>query len=363
MASLPNADSSRPHNGSCAPPSNEDVTEGSRARPLTTGAEDDERRGRSTLLRPESSHCNLSARRPLTRGESNAVRALRGHGPPSERGKHAAAVTVVDASKNEYGTAVGIDLGTTYSCVGVQRGGHVEIIANDQRHRITPSWVGFTDDGRLIDGSAKNAFHTNPKNTVFNAKRLIGRKMDEADIKRDMKNWPFEVIKGGKPVISVDHKGNTREFTPEEASAMVLTKVKETAEAYLGEKVTHAVVTVPAYFNDAQLQATKDAGTITGLQVFRIISEPTPAAMAYGFNKKGGESQIIVYDLGGGTFDISLLSMASLRFWLPLVILTLVVKTSTTVCIEGLNSLSSFVHGLKSYPGDQSAMLTTISLS
>ncbi|EIW76667.1 heat shock protein 70 [Coniophora puteana RWD-64-598 SS2] len=215
-----------------------------------------------------------------------------------------------DASKSEYGTVIGIDLGTTYSCVGVQRGGRVEIIANDQGHRITPSWVGFTDDERLIGDSAKNAFHTNPKNTVFDAKRLIGRKMDEADIKRDMKNWPFEVInKGGKPVIAVDHKGDTREFTPEEISAMVLTKMKETAEAYLGEKVTHAVVTVPAYFNDAQRQATKDAGTIAGLQVLRIINEPTAAAMAYGLNKKGGESQIIVYDLGGGTFDVSLLSI------------------------------------------------------
>ncbi|KAH6911894.1 hsp70-like protein [Coprinopsis sp. MPI-PUGE-AT-0042] len=210
----------------------------------------------------------------------------------------------------EYGTVIGIDLGTTYSCVGVQRGGVVEIIANDQGHRITPSWVSFTDEERLVGDSAKNAFHSNPENTVFDAKRLIGRKMDEDEVKRDMKHWPFKVKdKSGKPVISVKVKGETRDFTPEEISAMILGKMKETAEAYLGHKVTHAVVTVPAYFNDAQRQATKDAGTIAGLQVLRIINEPTAAAIAYGLNKKGGESQIIVYDLGGGTFDVSLLSI------------------------------------------------------
>ncbi|KAK0463109.1 heat shock protein 70 [Desarmillaria tabescens] len=178
----------------------------------------------------------------------------------------------------EYGTVIGIDLGTTYSCVGVQKGGRVEIIANDQGHRITPSWVSFSDDERLVGDSAKNAFHSNPRNTVFDAKRLIGRR-------------------------------NPRLHSRGESAPMVLTKMKETAEAYLGEKVTHAVVTVPAYFNDAQRQATKDAGTIAGLQVLRIINEPTAAAIAYGLNKKGGESQIIVYDLGGGTFDVSLLSI------------------------------------------------------
>ncbi|KAG1777863.1 heat shock protein 70 family [Suillus placidus] len=213
-------------------------------------------------------------------------------------------------SNSEYGTVIGIDLGTTYSCVGVQRGGRVEIIANDQGHRITPSWVSFTDDERLVGDSAKNAFHSNPTNTVFDAKRLIGRKMDDLELKRDMKHFPFNVVdKGGKPAISIGYKGDTRQFTPEEISAMILTKMKETAEAYLGEKVTHAVVTVPAYFNDAQRQATKDAGTIAGLNVLRIINEPTAAAIAYGLNKKGGESQIIVYDLGGGTFDVSLLSI------------------------------------------------------
>ncbi|KAI0311043.1 heat shock protein 70, partial [Amylostereum chailletii] len=215
-----------------------------------------------------------------------------------------------DDRKAEYGTVIGIDLGTTYSCVGVQRGGRVEIIANDQGHRITPSWVSFTDDERLIGDAAKNAFHTNPQNTVFDAKRLIGRKMDEPETKRDIKHWPFKVVdKAGKPSIQVEYRGETRDFSPEEISAMVLTKMKETAEAYLGKKVTHAVVTVPAYFNDAQRQATKDAGTIAGLTVLRIINEPTAAAIAYGLDKKGKESQIIVYDLGGGTFDVSLLSI------------------------------------------------------
>jgi len=212
--------------------------------------------------------------------------------------------------KSEYGTVIGIDLGTTYSCVGVHRGGRVEIIANDQGHRITPSWVAFGDEERLVGDSAKNAFHSNPENTVFDAKRLIGRKMDDQEIQRDKKHWPFQIVeKNGKPAISVKYRGEKRDFTPEEVSAMVLGKMKETAEAYLGKTVTHAVVTVPAYFNDAQRQATKDAGTIAGLQVLRIINEPTAAAIAYGLDKKGGESQIIVYDLGGGTFDVSLLSI------------------------------------------------------
>ncbi|KAG2361367.1 heat shock protein 70 [Suillus spraguei] len=217
---------------------------------------------------------------------------------------------VTASSNSEYGTVIGIDLGTTYSCVGVQRGGRVEIIANDQGHRMIPSWVSFTDDERLVGDSAKNAFHSNPTNTVFDAKRLIGRKMDDLELKHDIKHFPFGVVdKGGKPTISIGYKGETRQFTAEEISAMILTKMKETAEAYLGEKVAHAVVTVPAYFNDAQRQATKDAGTIAGLNILRIINEPTAAAIAYGLNKKGGESQIIVYDLGGGTFDVSLLSI------------------------------------------------------
>ncbi|KAH8977177.1 heat shock protein 70 [Lactarius hatsudake] len=216
-----------------------------------------------------------------------------------------------DDKKSEYGTVIGIDLGTTYSCVAVQRGGRVEIIANDQGHRITPSWVAFTDEERLIGDSAKNAFHSNPTNTVFDAKRLIGRKIGEPDLQRDIKHWPFKVIdKTGKPAVQVQYRGEARDFTPEEISAMILVKMKETAEAYLGKKVTHAVVTVPAYFNDAQRQATKDAGTIAGLQILRIINEPTAAAIAYGLDKKSkSESRIIVYDLGGGTFDVSLLSI------------------------------------------------------
>ncbi|KAF8707467.1 heat shock protein 70, partial [Rhizoctonia solani] len=209
-----------------------------------------------------------------------------------------------------YGTVIGIDLGTTYSCVGVHRGGRVEIIANDQGNRITPSWVQFGDDERLIGDAAKAAFHTSPSQTVFDAKRLIGRKYEDPELKRDMKHWPFKVVnKGGKPMIQVKNKSELKDFTPEEISAMVLTKMKETAEAYLGKKVTHAVVTVPAYFNDAQRQATKDAGTIAGLTILRIVNEPTAAAIAYGLDKKGGETQIIVYDLGGGTFDVSLLSI------------------------------------------------------
>ncbi|KIY71076.1 heat shock protein 70 [Cylindrobasidium torrendii FP15055 ss-10] len=222
----------------------------------------------------------------------------------------ARAETTSTDNRGNYGHVIGIDLGTTYSCVGVKQGDRVEIIANDQGSRITPSWVSFTEDERLVGQSAKNAFHTNPSNTVFDAKRLIGRRIDEPDVQRDMKHWPFRVHeRQGKPAITVQHMGKERDFSPEEISAMVLVKMKETAEAFLGEKVTHAVVTVPAYFNDAQRQATKDAGTIAGLTVLRVISEPTAAALAYGLDKKHGESKIIVYDLGGGTFDVSLLSI------------------------------------------------------
>ncbi|KAI0789162.1 heat shock protein 70 [Abortiporus biennis] len=221
-----------------------------------------------------------------------------------------AAVKADEDKSEKYGTVIGIDLGTTYSCVGVQRGGRVEIIANDQGHRITPSWVSFLGEERLVGDAAKNAYSSNPENTVFDAKRLIGRKVDDPEVKRDQKHWPFKIAKkNDRPVIQVNYKGEERQFTPEEISAMVLSKMKETAEAYLGKPVTHAVVTVPAYFNDAQRQATKDAGVIAGLTVLRIINEPTAAAIAYGLDKKGGESQIIVYDLGGGTFDVSLLSI------------------------------------------------------
>lgn len=207
--------------------------------------------------------------------------------------------------------AVGIDLGTTYSCVGVFQHGKVEIIANDQGNRTTPSYVAFNDTERLIGDSAKNQVALNPANTVFDAKRLIGRKFDEESVKSDMKHWPFTVVsEGGRPKIRVEHKGETKTFFAEEISSMVLTKMKETAEAYLGEKVTDAVVTVPAYFNDSQRQATKDAGIIAGLNVLRIINEPTAAAIAYGLDKKkGGESNVLIFDLGGGTFDVSVLTI------------------------------------------------------
>ncbi|KAK6526127.1 ATPase with role in protein import into the ER [Arthrobotrys megalospora] len=209
-----------------------------------------------------------------------------------------------------YGTVIGIDLGTTYSCVGVMQKGKVEIIANDQGNRITPSWVAFTDDERLVGDAAKNQAAANPKRTIFDVKRLIGRKFSESDVQKDIKHFPFDVVnKDGKPHIKVEVNGSDRTFSPEEISAMVLGKMKEIAESYLGKKVTHAVVTVPAYFNDAQRQATKDAGTITGMTILRVVNEPTAAAIAYGLDKKEGERQIIVYDLGGGTFDVSLLSI------------------------------------------------------
>ena len=209
------------------------------------------------------------------------------------------------------GPVIGIDLGTTYSCVAVYKSGRVDIIPNDQGNRITPSYVAFTDTNeRLIGDPAKNQAPLNPYNTIFDAKRLIGRKFEDKDVQSDMKHWPFKVIsKSGKPHIQVTVKNEAKVFSPEEVSAMVLIKMKEIAEAYLGKTVTHAVVTVPAYFNDAQRQATKDAGTIAGLKVARIINEPTAAAIAYGLDKKGGEMNILVFDLGGGTFDVSILTI------------------------------------------------------
>nr|ADK94698.1 heat shock protein 70 [Plutella xylostella] len=207
--------------------------------------------------------------------------------------------------------AVGIDLGTTYSCVGVWQHGNVEIIANDQGNRTTPSYVAFTDTERLIGDAAKNQVALNPSNTVFDAKRLIGRKFDDPKIQADMKHWPFKVVGDcGKPKIQVEYKGETKRFAPEEISSMVLTKMKEIAEAYLGTSVRDAVVTVPAYFNDSQRQATKDAGAIAGLNVLRIINEPTAAALAYGLDKNlKGERNVLIFDLGGGTFDVSILSI------------------------------------------------------
>jgi len=219
--------------------------------------------------------------------------------------------TADEQKKEDYGTVVGIDLGTTYSVVGIYKNGRVEIIPNDQGNRITPSYVAFTEEGeRLIGDAAKNQLTLNPENTIFDIKRLVGRHWDDASVQHDAKYFPFRLQKkNDKPHVVVKVKGEDKMFAAEEISAMILIKMKEIAEAYLGKKVTHAVVTVPAYFNDAQRQATKDAGTIAGLVVLRIINEPTAAAIAYGLDKKDGEKNIIVFDLGGGTFDVSLLTI------------------------------------------------------
>merc|ERR1711957_943070 len=209
------------------------------------------------------------------------------------------------------GHVIGIDLGTTYSCVGIFKNGRVEIIPNEQGNRITPSFVAFNDEERLVGEAAKNQAHINPKRSIYVVKRLIGRKFDDKEVQRDAKWLPYDVIsKGGKPYISIDMPGmGKKSFSPEEVSAMILTKMKDIAESYLSEEIKYAVITVPAYFNDAQRLATKDAGTISGLEVLRIINEPTAAAIAYGMDKKAGEQNIIVFDLGGGTFDVSLLTI------------------------------------------------------
>jgi heat shock 70kDa protein 1/2/6/8 len=209
--------------------------------------------------------------------------------------------------------AIGIDLGTTYSCVGVWQNERVEIIANDQGNRTTPSYVAFNDTERLLGDSAKNQASLNPTNTVFDAKRLIGRKFNDETTQQDIKHFPFKVInKSGNPYIQVNYLNEVKTYSPEEISSMILIKMKETAEAYLGQPVKKAVVTVPAYFNDAQRQATKDAGTIAGLEILRIINEPTAAAMAYGMDSTNkDEKKVLIFDLGGGTFDVSILTIDS----------------------------------------------------
>ncbi|CAO3607406.1 unnamed protein product [Mucor hiemalis] len=213
----------------------------------------------------------------------------------------------------EYEGAIGINLGTTYSCVGVWESERVEIIANEQGNRTTPSYVAFSDSERLVGDAAKNQAAMNPKNTVFDAKRLIGRRFDDANVKADMKNWPFTVVdKETAPFIQVEFEGETKTYSPQGINLFHGPhQMKEIAEAKIGKKVSKAVVTVPAYFNDSQRQATKDAGTISGLDVLRIINEPTAAAIAYGLDANDKkERNVLIYDLGGGTFDVSLLTIS-----------------------------------------------------
>ena len=210
------------------------------------------------------------------------------------------------------GQSIGIDLGTTYSCVGCWQHGKVEIIANDMGYRTTPSYVSFGDEERLIGGAAKNMVAMNPENTVFDAKRLIGRSFKDEHVQKDIKTWPFNVVEdsNGKPAINVNYRGESKTYRPEEISSMILIKMKEIAESYLGEEVKNAVITVPAYFNDSQRSSTKDAGKIAGLNVMRIINEPTAAAIAYGLNNTNDEEiNTLIFDLGGGTFDVSILSL------------------------------------------------------
>jgi len=206
--------------------------------------------------------------------------------------------------------AIGIDLGTTYSCVGVWRDNRCEIIANSQGNRTTPSYVAFSNDERMIGESAKNQAAMNPTNTIYDAKRLIGRTFDDPIVQQEIKGFSYDVInREGKPVIQAEYKDEVKSFQPEEISAMILSEMKQIASSYLGQDITDVVITVPAYFNDGQRQATKDAGSIAGLNVLRIINEPTAAAIAYGLNNASSEQNVLIFDLGGGTFDVSLLNI------------------------------------------------------
>ena len=216
-----------------------------------------------------------------------------------------------DSPPSEPSDCIGIDLGTTYSCVGVWQNDRVEIIANDQGNRTTPSYVAFGDKERLVGDSAKSQCAMNPTNTIFDAKRLIGRDFTDEYVQKDIKHWPFKVKAGndGKCMINVTFKEEEKTFVAEEISAMILARMKETAETYMGRPIKNAVITVPAYFNDSQRQATKDAGLIAGLNVLRIINEPTAAAIAYGLDKKNVDQNVLIFDLGGGTFDVSLLNI------------------------------------------------------
>jgi L1 cell adhesion molecule like protein len=218
---------------------------------------------------------------------------------------------MTEETKKDYGIAIGIDLGTTFSCVGVWQNDRVEIVANSNGNRTTPSYVSFSDTERLIGDAAKNQVSMNPKNTIFDAKRFIGRNYIDPETQDDKKHVSYDIVdKMGKPKMKVEYLGEEKIFSPEEISSMILVHMKEIAESYLGEKVTSAVITVPAYFNDAQRQATKDAGAIAGLNVLRIINEPTAAALAYGLGQKiDKEQNILIFDCGGGTTDISLLTI------------------------------------------------------
>ena len=206
--------------------------------------------------------------------------------------------------------AIGIDLGTTYSCVALMNNNKVDIIANDQGNYTTPSFVAFNDTERLVGDSAKNQAASNPSNTVYDIKRVLGRNFNDPSVQSDISHFPFEVVDSdGKPNVMVNFKNEKMKFSPEQISSMILEKMKTISESFIGSEITDAVVTVPAYFNDRQRQATKDAGKIAGINILRIINEPTAAAIAYGLDKKVDSSNVLIFDLGGGTFDVSILNI------------------------------------------------------